>query len=510
MDGDWIHFTQLTTRPAADGSPQPLSTGTPYKVRVTGNNSFQLIDPNTNQSLADSTINASSGSAVKELTISSIAREALAQASGTDVTRLVVTTSEPHHLVVGAPIVFNGLQFTSGDIPPGTYYVTSVIFNETTGQYDKFAFGDSAGTDFDPLDTPVLVGGRVTAPLFKAGGVFMGGEATLKFSFDGGFQSGSWLKPTDFKVEWRTVTVPWDLGDLRPGVPLYVYGVIRDAEHAPVTPVKEFDILSIHDGVVTLTSTDGLSIGDSFMFHDLTSPNGVSSGTPYFITSISGTTFRYSTTGGGAAITGSSAIGGIAYVDQGPANFYATDQKGLVSPHVNVSQAYRFSMAPTRSVFVGQPTTGQELSWSNGLIEYNTFQGKNQLLRMQFEFQVKAAIAGTIYNDFEDDGQLDLFDAGLSGATVFLDDNGNGILDSGEQSVTTGYDGTYLLAHSWAATDTSSSTYTTWVKVIPRAGYKAKSSSCTALLSDAACFWTGSAPFAMTVRFDISCSLDWG
>ena len=313
---------------------------------------------------------------------------------------------------------------------------------------------------------------------------------------------------------WRTVTVPWDLGDLKPGVPLYVYGVIRDAAHVPVktdyagqvqsvpaaqiqvtyqgntdvtanelqalplsvTPVKDFDLQSIRNGVVTVASTDGLSIGDTFMFHGLTSTSGVSNGTPYSITSISGTTFRYSTTAGGAAITGSSADAGIAYVDQGPASFYATDQKGLVSPHVDVSQTYRFSMAPTRSVFVGQPTANQELSWTNELMEYNTFPGKNQLLRMQFEFQIKAAIAGTIYNDFEDDGQLDSFDTGLAGATVFLDDNNNDVLDNGEQFATTGYDGAYLLTHNWSETDTSSSTYTTWVKVIPPAGYKITSS----------------------------------
>ncbi len=313
---------------------------------------------------------------------------------------------------------------------------------------------------------------------------------------------------------WRTVTVPWDLGDLQPGVPLYVYSVIKDEQHAPVktdyagqvqsvpaaqiqvtyangtnvssaelqglplavTPVKEFDVQSISAGVATVASAEGLSVGDTFMFHGLTSPAGVSNGTLYFVTSISGTTFTYSTTAGGTAVSGSSAGAGAAYVDQGTTSYYATDSKGLVSPHVDVFQTYRFAMAPTRGVFLGQPSGNQELSWVNELLEYNTFEGRNQLLRMQFEFEIQAAIAGTVYNDFEDNGQLDSFDNGLAGATVFLDDNNNGTLDLGEQSVTTGVDGAYLFVHDWSDADTPLSTYTTWVQVIPPAGYKVTSS----------------------------------
>ncbi len=67
-------------------------------------------------------------------------------------------------------------------------------------------------------------------------------------------------------------------------------------------------------------------------------------------------------------------------------------------------------------------------------------------------------------------------DAGLAGATVFLDDNNNGILDPGEDSAVTGPDGNYLFVHQWADTDGPATTYSTWVKVIPPTGWKITSS----------------------------------
>jgi hypothetical protein len=52
-------------------------------------------------------------------------------------------------------------------------------------------------------------------------------------------------------------------------------------------------------------------------------------------------------------------------------------------------------------------------------------------------------ISGTVFNDFNADGQQDISEPGLAGWTVFLDDNMNDRLDAGETSVTTEVDGNY-------------------------------------------------------------------
>lgn len=56
------------------------------------------------------------------------------------------------------------------------------------------------------------------------------------------------------------------------------------------------------------------------------------------------------------------------------------------------------------------------------------------------------AIAGTIFNDLNGNGAKDAEEDGLSGWTVFLDDNLNGVLDVGEQTAVTNQDGDYLIS----------------------------------------------------------------
>jgi hypothetical protein len=50
-------------------------------------------------------------------------------------------------------------------------------------------------------------------------------------------------------------------------------------------------------------------------------------------------------------------------------------------------------------------------------------------------------ISGHVFLDFNQDGQMSSKEPGLSGQTVFLDSNGNGVLDSGEVSTTTDANG---------------------------------------------------------------------
>jgi len=67
------------------------------------------------------------------------------------------------------------------------------------------------------------------------------------------------------------------------------------------------------------------------------------------------------------------------------------------------------------------------------------------------------AVSGTVYNDFNDDGQFDAGDLGLAGWTVYLDTNGNGKLDPGEPSAVTNANGQYTLPISF--TDVSPGMY---------------------------------------------------
>jgi len=54
-------------------------------------------------------------------------------------------------------------------------------------------------------------------------------------------------------------------------------------------------------------------------------------------------------------------------------------------------------------------------------------------------------LSGTVFNDFNRDGVRGSGESGQGGITVFVDANGNGVLDAGETSTVTSADGTYSL-----------------------------------------------------------------
>ncbi len=382
------------------------------------------------------------------------------------------------------------------------------------------ALGDDESRDTDP--DPVTADNATIS--FQWRGLDPDSTAvSLYYDYDSSGYSGTYIAtvsgsdltdPNPDGNGFRTVTVPWDIGDLEPARPLYVYAAIKDNRHAAVksdyagqvqtvpaaqiqvsyaggtsvsttelqnillrvTPVKRVNVNSIAAGVVTVTGSTDINPGDLFMFSGLTSPVGVENTMPYYVLEVDDETFTFSNVAAGAPISEAAAGQGTAYVDQDESTLYGTNSSGVVWPHVNVNQRYRFSMAPPRGVFVAAPSSGQEVSNVGELVQYNTFVGNNQLLRMSYQFKVLAAIAGRVYSDLSDNGQLDSMDTGLAGATVYLDDNNNNVLDPGEDWVVTGPDGNFLFVHQWAATDPPTATYTTWVKVIPPAGCKVTSS----------------------------------
>ncbi len=81
-----------------------------------------------------------------------------------------------------------------------------------------------------------------------------------------------------------------------------------------------------------------------------------------------------------------------------------------------------------------------------------------------------ASIAGLKFEDVNGNGQRDSGENGLSGWTIFLDDNANGTLDGGERSTVTGSDGSYrfddLLPGSYTVAEVMQSG---WMQTSPAA-----------------------------------------
>ncbi|PXA93777.1 hypothetical protein DMC18_07990, partial [Caulobacter sp. D5] len=61
----------------------------------------------------------------------------------------------------------------------------------------------------------------------------------------------------------------------------------------------------------------------------------------------------------------------------------------------------------------------------------------------EFNTEQAAIISGVKFLDADGDGVKDAGEAGLSGWTIFIDDNKNGVLDTGERSTVTGADGSF-------------------------------------------------------------------
>ncbi len=189
--GDWVHFTNLNIPTASDGSAPPLIIGTPYQVDNVDGAVFQLKDPVLGTPGFGDVI-SSVATLVKESSILDIDQDK----NGLT----VVETAHPHGLLPGDAIIFNSLLLEQGTIDESqTYYVTAVYEDTTSKQITSFSFAEERGGVYNPpvLPKTSLPGGRVTIPLGKVGGFDAGGDGTVTCSFNGGFQLGDWVKPTD-------------------------------------------------------------------------------------------------------------------------------------------------------------------------------------------------------------------------------------------------------------------------------------------------------------------------
>jgi hypothetical protein len=90
------------------------------------------------------------------------------------------------------------------------------------------------------------------------------------------------------------------------------------------------------------------------------------------------------------------------------------------------------------------PLAGQRPTFPAGGSYVVNYNGTNAATGNDFGF-VNPRVAGTVFNDANDNGVFDAAETGLAGITVFNDANGNGSPDPGEASVVTPAGGVYVL-----------------------------------------------------------------
>ncbi|MEY8875994.1 MAG: Ig-like domain-containing protein, partial [Leptothrix sp. (in: b-proteobacteria)] len=110
----------------------------------------------------------------------------------------------------------------------------------------------------------------------------------------------------------------------------------------------------------------------------------------------------------------------------------------------------------------GSPAAPLALQGASGVYNVQLSAGSALTGREFGNFQLGKA-AGVVYGDTDRSGSLGAGEQGLGGITVFLDDNGNGLLDAGEHSVISAADGSFSFdaLHAGATT----------LRVLAPAGY---------------------------------------
>ena len=312
-------------------------------------------------------------------------------------------------------------------------------------------------------------------------------------------------------------TVTLDLRNLPP-VPVYVYAIIYDAQHAPITvpyaldatgsatggvrphpqvaafvqlpqggtpdelsnwgvtytPVTQFTVASLAGGTVTTSSPLTLKVGDKFVFHGLSNPQNVANDQPYYVAGFDANakTFTFAATPGGPAIF-------TAAADAGAGAAYYTDPDvlpqliptyttGGVSLNPGVAGWYAVSIAPKNYGYTPTPANGQAVGPDGGLVQYVQVTDLDAEIDVYFGFDRDTVISGRVLNDHAAGGTSVAPLPGAGGVTVYLDDNGNGLLDAGEASTLTDPDGNYHFVYSYP---TGVSTYTTAIRQLPRFGW---------------------------------------
>src|SRR5690606_6954791 len=99
------------------------------------------------------------------------------------------------------------------------------------------------------------------------------------------------------------------------------------------------------------------------------------------------------------------------------------------------------------TVRITVPTNGKVTAPPSGSHPFLIVTSGDAITNAHFGLVLPGTITGTVFNDLDADGTQGVGAGGLGGRTVFLDTNGNNVLDPDELSVVTNLAGTYTFSN---------------------------------------------------------------
>lgn len=323
---------------------------------------------------------------------------------------------------------------------------------------------------------------------------------------------------------WQSATVTWDLAGLA-DFPVFPYLVATDGVHSPstplyaaqsvlpqpqliaqisvqnpdseeavsandlpgwlftVTPVKQAVVSGIAatsqadpTSLASTTAAHGFAPGQAFVFQQLRGASaGLVDGLTYYVATVpSPTTFTFAAVPSQGPVSGQTAQAATAFSvapgaqpisilsdANGHANFYLSPQMQWVRVKIWSKQPGFIPLPNTRS--------GQQQGGDGSITEYILLQpdDKNQV----FTYQKNGLVQGRIFRDTDATGTRTLADPGVSGITVYLDQDNDGKLDPGEPRVATAADGVYRFLHTFTP---QNPTYNATIRYVLPDGLKAQ------------------------------------
>ena len=133
-------------------------------------------------------------------------------------------------------------------------------------------------------------------------------------------------------------------------------------------------------------------------------------------------------------------------VRQGSEPFATTDTNGFYQITSLPAGNYA-ARVDTNSLLAGvRPTYDFDGTNTPNSVSLTISNGQN-ISGLDFGYVGSGTISGYLWNDFNGDGTQQAGEPLLSGVTLFIDANGNGARDAGEQSATTGANGAYVFTN---------------------------------------------------------------
>ncbi len=242
-----------------------------------------------------------------------------------------------------------------------------------------------------------------------------------------------------------------------------------------VTAATLLKVTSIADGTVSTAGPHELVLGQEVRFNNITGLDNLANGRAYYVIEANQAagTFTVAARLGGLAIFDAASTGeGLAYAKPVDAQNVGglTDANGALNLAVPEPGYYRVAVAPRSTGYLPQPLAGNQiLSNAGAIVQYVQVGQPGLETKVDFEFDMRPIISGTVYSNLAADGQRSVSDPGVGGIRIYLDENGNGVFNVLEPSVLSRDDGSYDLFHVFADGESS---YTTAIGLVTPAGWK--------------------------------------